>query len=58
MNIINGGAHADTGVDIQEFMAVPLGASTFSESLRWGPEVYHALKDLLKSKGLATGLGD
>jgi enolase len=58
MNIINGGAHADTGVDIQEFMAVPLGASTFSESLRWGTEVYHALKDLLKSKGLATGLGD
>lgn len=58
MNIINGGAHADTGVDIQEFMAVPLGAPTFSEALRWGTEVYHALKDLLKSKGLATGLGD
>ncbi len=58
MNIINGGAHADTGVDIQEFMAVPLGAESFSEALRWGTEVYHALKDLLKSKGLATGLGD
>ncbi len=58
MNIINGGAHADTGVDIQEFMAVPLGASSFAEALRWGAEVYHALKDLLKSKGLATGLGD
>jgi enolase len=58
MNIINGGSHADNGVDIQEFMAVPLGASSFSESLRWGTEVYHALKDLLKSKGLATGLGD
>ena len=58
MNIINGGAHADTGVDIQEFMAVPLGASSFSEALRWGTEVYHALKDLLKSKGLATALGD
>ena len=58
MNIINGGAHADTGVDIQEFMAVPLGASSFAEALRWGTEVYHALKDLLKSKGLATGLGD
>jgi len=58
MNIINGGAHADTGVDIQEFMAVPLGAASFSEALRWGTEVYHALKDLLKSKGLATGLGD
>ncbi|MCF8540368.1 MAG: phosphopyruvate hydratase [Aurantimicrobium sp.] len=58
MNIINGGAHADTGVDIQEFMAVPLGAASFSEALRWGTEVYHALKDLLKSKGLSTGLGD
>jgi enolase len=58
MNIINGGAHADTGVEIQEFMAVPVGATSFSEALRWGTEVYHALKDLLKSEGLATGLGD
>ena len=58
MNIINGGAHADTGVDIQEFMAVPLGAPSFSEALRWGVEVYHSLKSLLTSKGLATGLGD
>ncbi|WP_026139591.1 phosphopyruvate hydratase [Leucobacter salsicius] len=58
MNIINGGAHADTGVDIQEFMAVPLGAETFSEGLRWGVEVYHALKALLKEKGLNTALGD
>src|SRR5690606_8460480 len=58
MNIINGGAHADTGVDIQEFMAVPLGAESFSEGLRWGVEVYHALKALLKEKGLSTGLGD
>lgn len=58
MNIINGGAHADTGVDIQEFMAVPLGASTFSEGLRWGVEVYHALKALMQDKGLATALGD
>jgi enolase len=58
MNIINGGAHADTGVDIQEFMAVPLGAESFTEALRWGVEVYHSLKSLLKSKGLATGLGD
>ncbi|UOR03339.1 phosphopyruvate hydratase [Leucobacter allii] len=58
MNIINGGAHADTGVDIQEFMAVPLGAETFSEGLRWGVEVYHALKALLNEKGLSTGLGD
>ena len=58
MNIINGGAHADTGVDIQEFMIVPLGAESFSEALRWGVEVYHALKSLLHSKGLSTGLGD
>jgi enolase len=58
MNIINGGAHADTGVDIPEFMIVPHGAETFSEALRWGVEVYHALKKLLSDKGLATGLGD
>ncbi len=58
MNIINGGAHADTGVDIQEFMILPIGAPTFSEALRWGAETYHALKGLLKSKALATGLGD
>ena len=58
MNIINGGAHADNGVDIQEFMIVPLGAETFSEALRWGAEVYHTLKKLLHDKGLATGLGD
>jgi len=58
MNIINGGAHADTGVDIQEFMAVPLGAETFGEGLRWGVEVYHSLKALMKEQGLATALGD
>jgi enolase len=58
MNIINGGAHADTGVDIQEFMIVPLGAETFTEALRWGVEVYHNLKLLLHSRGLSTGLGD
>ena len=58
MNIINGGAHADTGVDIQEFMIVPLGAETFTEALRWGVEVYHNLKSLLHSRGLSTGLGD
>ncbi|MBF6210687.1 phosphopyruvate hydratase [Nocardia puris] len=58
MNILNGGAHADTGVDVQEFMVAPIGAPTFKESLRWGAEVYHALKAVLKSKGLATGLGD
>lgn len=58
MNIINGGAHADTGVDVQEFMILPVGADTYSEGLRWGVETYHALKSLLKSKGLSTGLGD
>jgi len=58
LNIINGGSHADNDVDIQEFMIVPLGAETFSEGLRWGVETYHALKGLLKSKGLSTGLGD
>jgi enolase len=58
MNIVNGGAHADTGVDVQEFMVAPIGAATFKESLRWGAEVYHALKSVLKAKGLATGLGD
>jgi len=58
LNVINGGAHADTAVDIQEFFLVPLGAPSFSESLRWGVETYHTLKGLLKAKGLATGLGD
>lgn len=58
MNILNGGAHADTGVDVQEFMVAPIGAPTFRESLRWGAEVYHALKSVLKARGLATGLGD
>jgi enolase len=58
MNILNGGAHADTGVDIQEFMIAPIGAESFSEALRWGAETYHALKSVLKAKGLATGLGD
>ncbi|MCO5972200.1 MULTISPECIES: phosphopyruvate hydratase [Actinoallomurus] len=58
MNILNGGAHADTNVDIQEFMIAPIGASTFSEALRWGAEIYHALKSVLKGRGLATGLGD
>ncbi|GAA4850838.1 phosphopyruvate hydratase [Saccharopolyspora rosea] len=58
MNILNGGAHADTGVDIQEFMIAPIGADSFFDALRWGAETYHALKSVLKSKGLATGLGD
>ena len=58
MNIVNGGAHADTGVDVQEFMIAPIGAASFREALRWGAEVYHALKAVLKEKGLSTGLGD
>ncbi|GAA1205606.1 phosphopyruvate hydratase [Rhodoglobus aureus] len=58
MNVINGGSHADSNVDIQEFMILPHGADTFSEGLRWGVETYHVLKGLLKSKGLSTGLGD
>ncbi|MGL4306119.1 MAG: phosphopyruvate hydratase [Mycobacteriaceae bacterium] len=58
MNILNGGAHADTGVDVQEFMVAPIGAPSFKESLRWGTEVYHSLKAVLKKAGLSTGLGD
>lgn len=58
MNILNGGAHADSGVDVQEFMIAPIGAETFTEALRMGTEVYHALKSVLKSKNLSTGLGD
>ena len=58
MNILNGGAHADTNVDIQEFMVAPIGAASFSEALQQGAEVYHALKAVLKKKGLATGVGD
>jgi len=58
MNILNGGSHADTGVDIQEFMIAPIGAASFKEALREGTEVYHALKSVLKKAGYATGLGD
>ncbi|GIG53647.1 phosphopyruvate hydratase [Demequina activiva] len=58
MNILNGGSHADSNVDIQEFMIAPVGASTFREAYRYGAEVYHALKSVLKERGLATGLGD
>jgi enolase len=58
MNILNGGAHADTNVDIQEFMIAPIGAPTFRESLRWGAEIYHSLKAVLKKRGLATSVGD
>jgi enolase len=58
MNILNGGAHADTNVDVQEFMIAPIGAPTFRESLQWGAEIYHALKAVLKKRGLATSVGD
>jgi enolase len=58
MNVINGGAHADNALDVQEFMLVPLGAASFSEALRWGAECFHALKAHLKERGLATGVGD
>src|SRR6185312_7529637 len=58
MNILNGGSHADSNVDVQEFMIAPIGAPTFREALRSGAELYHALKSVLKKKGLSTGLGD
>src|SRR5216684_2212821 len=58
MNILNGGAHADSNVDFQEFMAVPVGAETFSEALQWGAEVFHALKSVLKKRGYNTAVGD
>ncbi len=58
LNILNGGAHADTNVDVQEFMIAPLGAPTFAEALRWGAEVYHSLKSVLKARGLTTSVGD
>ena len=58
MNILNGGSHADNNVDLQEFMVMPAGASSFSEALRMGAEVYHALKGILKARGLSTGVGD
>ncbi|MCY9787664.1 phosphopyruvate hydratase [Nocardiopsis sp. EMB25] len=58
MNILNGGAHADSNVDIQEFMIAPIGAATFSEAVRWGAEIYHSLKSVLKAHGLGTGVGD
>ena len=58
MNIMNGGKHADSNVDMQEFMAMPVGASSFAEALQWGTDVYHALKGVLKARGLATAVGD
>lgn len=58
MNILNGGVHADNSVDFQEFMIMPVGASTFAEGLRWCSEIYHTLKNVLKEKGLSTGVGD
>ena len=58
MNILNGGAHADNKIDYQEFMIVPVGADTFSEGLRWGVEIFHHLKTVLKKKGYSTNVGD
>ena len=58
MNVVNGGAHADNNVDLQEFMVMPIGAPTFSEALRWGVETYHALKSILSERGLSTAVGD
>jgi enolase len=58
LNVINGGAHADNALDVQEFMVVPVGAASFSEAIRWGAEVFHALKSLLNERGLSTGVGD
>ncbi len=58
MNILNGGSHADNKIDIQEFMVMPFGASSFSEGLRWGTEIFHHLKNVLKSKGMSTNVGD
>ena len=58
MNVLNGGAHADTNVDIQEFMIAPIGAPTFAEALRWGAKTYHVLKAVLKQRGLTTSVGD
>src|SRR5581483_10787128 len=58
MNILNGGAHADSSVDFQEFMVMPLGAPTFADALRWGAEIFHALRGILKARGQSTGVGD
>ena len=58
MNIINGGSHSDAPIAFQEFMIVPAGAPTFKEALRWGAEIFHALKKILKSRGLETAVGD
>src|SRR5436853_3086347 len=58
MNILNGGAHADNKIDFQEFMVMPVGANTFSDGLRWGVEIFHALKTVLKKKGYSTNVGD
>ncbi|MFM8528429.1 MAG: phosphopyruvate hydratase, partial [Ilumatobacteraceae bacterium] len=58
MNVINGGAHADNSIDLQEFMIMPIGAPSFREALRWGVETYHTLKKILKDRGLATAVGD
>src|SRR5690348_15865142 len=57
-NVVTGGAHADNSVDVQEFMIVPVGAASFSEALSWGSEVFHALHDVLRERGLSTGVVD
>jgi enolase len=57
MNTLNGGVHTDNNADVQEFMIIPVGASTFAEALRWGAETYHALKSVIKQRGLSTGVG-
>src|SRR5205807_858635 len=58
LNVVNGGAHADNNVDLQEFMLAPVGAASFSEAIRWGAETYHALRTLLRERGLSTAVGD
>ena len=58
LNVINGGAHADNQLELQEFMLAPVGAASFSEAIRWGSEVYHALRSIVKDRGLSTGVGD
>src|SRR5205823_14534473 len=58
MNVLNGGAHADNSVDLQEFMIAPVGAASFAEALQWGAETYHALKAILHGRGLSTAVGD
>ena len=58
MNVLNGGAHADNTVDLQEFMIFPVGAPSFAEAIRWGAEIFHTLRDVLSERGLSTAVGD